>query len=236
MLKNDVGSLCNVHQLHLRRNGPRVAGWQTDTVRLRKRYAPAADPSLRLVDKPHHLPAAAVGFRCAQIIQLVRNAAQQPANGFMVLPGNQALFLPEVPVADAFIVADVQKLVSGNGYKIRLYPAVHFRRVCLFRPHQITVQWPQNGAERDRHRIQAVCAGGQPVGRLKRMGKRLAGGIAIFQRNVQNPVSTAAQIPEGKGQPAAAQVFPQPHAGKLPEFPGYVALRVSQLPGQAAQR
>ena len=28
------------------------------------------------------------------------------------------------------------------------------------RPHQITVQWPQNGAERDRHRIQAVCAGG----------------------------------------------------------------------------
>ena len=114
MLKNDVGSLCNVHQLHLRRNGPRVAGWQTDTVRLRKRYAPAADPSLRLVDKPHHLAAAAVGFRSAQIIQLVRNAAQQPANGFMVLPGNQALFLPKVPVADAFIVADVQKLVGRN--------------------------------------------------------------------------------------------------------------------------
>ena len=107
----------------------------------------------------------------------------------------------------------MQKLVGRNGYKIRLYPAVHFRCVCLFRPHQITVQWPQNGAERDRHRIQAVCAGGQPIGRLKRMGKRLAGGIAIFQRNVQNPVSTAAQIPEGKGQPAAAQVFPQPHAG-----------------------
>ena len=113
MLKNDVGSLCNVHQLHLRRNGPRICDGKTDTVRLRKRYAPAADPSLRLVDKPHHLPAAAVGFRCAQIIQLVRNAAQQPANGFMVLPGNQALFLPEVPVADAFIVADVQKLVSA---------------------------------------------------------------------------------------------------------------------------
>lgn len=68
------------------------------------------------------------------------------------------------------------------------------------------------------------------------MGKRLAGRVAVFQRNVQNTFAAVAQVPKGEGQPPAKQVLPQPHAGNASEFSGYVTLRIPQHCGQAMQR
>lgn len=41
----------------------------------------------------------------------------QAADGLAVLSGEIGLFLPEVPMSDAFIVADVQELMGGDGHK-----------------------------------------------------------------------------------------------------------------------
>ena len=96
VLKNNIFPFRDIDHQHLRRNLPLIIKRKTDSITLRKRDPPAADPARRVIDIRHDLAASAVMLVPARIVQLSLDAVQQTADGFTVLPRNKALLLPEV--------------------------------------------------------------------------------------------------------------------------------------------
>ncbi len=181
VLKHEVLSAGHIHELHLRRHRAGVVCRQAHAVGLRQRDAPAADAPRRLVDPGHELPAARIVVFSARIVKLAGDTCEQGADCLAVLPGNIALPLPEVLVADALIVADVQKFVRRDVHEIgpdlaRALCLVHIARSF----HQITVERPQDGPEHDGAGRGPVGAGAHAVGFFERVRESLIGGKAYF--------------------------------------------------------
>ena len=145
MLKDDVLPLRHIHQKHPLRDKPCVIRAQPDTVALRQRDSPAADPSRGCIDPAHQLSGTGILLISACIVQFAGNAVQQAADRLAVTARNCRLLLPEVPVADAFIIADVQIFVRRNGHKVNfhIFPCLfHLRSSMLCK---IAVEGPQDG-------------------------------------------------------------------------------------------
>ena len=237
MLEHEVLPGGHVHELHLRRHRPGVVRRQTHAVGLRKRDTPAADAPRRLVDPGHKLAAARVLVFAARIVELAGNAREQAADGLAVLPGDRALSLPEVPVADALIIADVQEFVRRDVHEIGPDLA---RALCLvpiacsFR--QITVERPQDGLEHDGAGRGPVGAGTYAVGSLERVREGLVGGKAVLHRDIEQSPVGVAHIAQGKRQPPQPQIVPERHTGQRPEPARRVVFGVAEPVCQRAQR
>ena len=152
-----------------------------------KGNSPAADPAGGGIDERHQLAAAAVVFSTAQIVQFARYAGEKAADGLAVLFRNAALPFPEIPVTDAFVVADVQEFVGGDGDKIGFdffMGLLHAGSSCAY---QVTVKGAQNGAEGNGLRVCPVLAWGHAVGFLKGTGEGFVAGKTIVQCDLQKP-------------------------------------------------
>ena len=121
MLKNNILALGNVRKDHLLRNGAAVIRRKSCAVALNARNTPVAKAAVRVVYIRHNLTRRAVVLAAAAVVKLAFDACKQTADCFAVLTGNLALLLPEIPVAVAFKVFNVQKFVCRNSYKIGFY-------------------------------------------------------------------------------------------------------------------
>ena len=162
--------------------------------------------------------------------------ASRPQMVSQSCPGICALPLPEVPVADALIIADVQEFVRRDAYEIgldlaRVLRLVHV--VCSF--HQITVKRPQDGLEHDGAGRGPVGAGAHAVGFFERVREGLVGGKAVLHGDVENARVAVAHVAQGKRQPPQPQIVPERHAGQLPELARRVVFGVAELLCQRAQ-
>ena len=114
MLKDEVFPLGNVREEHLCGHLAAVVGGKPRAVALRAQIAPVAQTARYVVEIAHDLPR----VLAAVIVELAPDALEQAADRFAVLPGNERLLLPEVPVAVALAVFDVQELVCGDRHEI----------------------------------------------------------------------------------------------------------------------
>ena len=169
------------------------------------------------------------------MIEAAGDALQQAADGCPVLPRNQALLLPEVEVADALVVADVQELVRRNGDEIRLDLVSRCGHARSSYAKQIAVERLQNGVEDDGSRVQAVRAGGHAVSGAECTGERLVRGKAVAHGDFQQGIRRVADIPQGKRQMPEAQIIAQGHAGQRPKLPRHIRFGVPQCGGQRPQ-
>ena len=119
MLKNDVFAFRHVHHPHLRRNPAFIVHRQAHAVGFRQRNPPAANASGGRIDETHHLPSAAVLPAVAHFVELTLDARQQAADCRAILSRNLALPLPEIIIANAFIIPDMQKFMRRNRHEIR---------------------------------------------------------------------------------------------------------------------
>jgi len=123
MLEHNVLTFGNIHNLHLLWQLAGVIQWQPHTVASGPGITPLAHRPFGIADVTHALSAAAVGTASALVIQLTFDAVQKAADGVAVLTRNLALLFPEIPVAMALVVLNVQELVGWDGYKVDLYTA-----------------------------------------------------------------------------------------------------------------
>ena len=114
------------------------------------------------------------------------DTVQQRSDGFVVLAKNKAMLLPEILVADAFVVSGIayRKSMRGNDHETRLYLSDRLRRARIVCAQQVTVQRTQHDLQRNQHGTQAVFA--WRGCNHKRTGKNLAGGIVVCQHDIPN--------------------------------------------------
>ena len=115
VLKDEVFPLGNVREEHLCGHLAAVVGGKPRAVALRAQIAPVAQPARRVIEIAHDLPGV---LSTVVIVELAPDALEQAADRFAVLSGDERLLLPEVPVAVALAVFDVQELVCGDRHEI----------------------------------------------------------------------------------------------------------------------
>ena len=171
MLKNHILSLRDVREKQRCRRRTGVIRRETDTIALRSQKAPVAQAAGGVIEIRHDLTGGAVAFVAPGIVQLIGNAVQQTADGFMILTGDLGLLLPEVPVAVALSILNVQKFVGRDGDKIGLYIFRGFDHADFTETEQVAVKGIDLRPQNDGTGVAAVIAGCHAVNLLKGAGK-----------------------------------------------------------------
>ena len=105
-----------------------------------------------------------------------------------------ALFLPEIPIAVALIVFNVQKFMRGDGYKIDVNVFCGFYHAYLSISKKVAVKGVYFCTENDGPWMPPVLAWGYAIGFLESPGKGLMGRKAIIESNFQKAFSTVPHL------------------------------------------
>ena len=119
MLKNNIFRFGNIRHKHLGRHPAFVIHGKAHAITLRPLNPPVTEPALRVIDVRHDLAAAAVAFAAPMVVQFTHDTVQPAADCFLVLPRDQTLLLPEIPIPIAFVVFDMQEFVRRNPFSAK---------------------------------------------------------------------------------------------------------------------